>query len=582
MAIDFTKPATSDNYFTDFVPNIQGNQTELARWLDSSQSTITGTPPTYAKRYNRTSSAVEEYNGTSWAPIVFHGLTYSSGNIGIGGTPGAKLDLLGSVASNPQAIFTRGVTDPNFQLVARNGVTGSASGTVVSQVGLEYGGGFSAGIKFARGGGSSDSILSLWANSAQVLLLDNTQRVGVNAPIPRTTLHVTGSGGTSSGSLSLSPYTAGGGGTSYIMMGNSDSGGVSGPSMITAANRALSFGVGTDFTSASGGTYTEWVRFESGAAMIGTNSILNAAKLTVSAASGVARVSIQSQLAGNSDASLYLEAAGTNAGEIIYYRASTALAFLNGGAEIARINPSSFAIGTTGALNNSAKLRVYTNVNTYAAELYASGSAVRLTLANDNNLNVIESNSGALIFYRNSGSLSEAARIDVNGYMGVGVVPTAGQGRIQLDASANSGIKLGNVNNTTATVLDWYEEGTFTPTMVGQTTAGTTTYTEQSGEFTRIGNRVFFNLKLRVSTMTGTGALFISGLPYAIAGNGNITCSATVTPAAGFTMTFSGMLTATFGAGGGINLTSYASGGAATNLTVGQANGFCITGWYTC
>lgn len=69
MAISFTKPATTDNYLTEFVPNIQGNQTALAQWLDSTNTTITGTAPTYAKRYNRSTSILEEYNGTVWANL---------------------------------------------------------------------------------------------------------------------------------------------------------------------------------------------------------------------------------------------------------------------------------------------------------------------------------------------------------------------------------------------------------------------------------------------------------------------------------------------------------------------------------
>lgn len=75
MAIDFTKPATSDNYSTAFVPNIQANQTALAQWLDSTNTTITGTPPTYSKRYNRISGLIEEYGGAAWAALPLLGAT---------------------------------------------------------------------------------------------------------------------------------------------------------------------------------------------------------------------------------------------------------------------------------------------------------------------------------------------------------------------------------------------------------------------------------------------------------------------------------------------------------------------------
>lgn len=72
MAINFSTPTTTDNYLTGFVPNIQANQIALAQWLDSTNTTITGTAPTYAKRYNRASGYIEEYSGTAWANITLN------------------------------------------------------------------------------------------------------------------------------------------------------------------------------------------------------------------------------------------------------------------------------------------------------------------------------------------------------------------------------------------------------------------------------------------------------------------------------------------------------------------------------
>ena len=69
--MNFLKPATTDNYSTEFVPNVQANQTDLARWLDSTYVAITGTPPVRAKRYNRASFSMEEYDA-GWAAISFN------------------------------------------------------------------------------------------------------------------------------------------------------------------------------------------------------------------------------------------------------------------------------------------------------------------------------------------------------------------------------------------------------------------------------------------------------------------------------------------------------------------------------
>lgn len=78
-------------------------------------------------------------------------------------------------------------------------------------------------------------------------------------------------------------------------------------------------------------------------------------------------------------------------------------------------------------------------------------------------------------------------------------------GTIQF--SASQGLSFGNET------LNAYDEGVFTPTIVGATTAGTATYSTQLGRFTRIGNRVFFDIAIGWTGHTGTGAMRIAGLP---------------------------------------------------------------------
>jgi hypothetical protein len=92
---------------------------------------------------------------------------------------------------------------------------------------------------------------------------------------------------------------------------------------------------------------------------------------------------------------------------------------------------------------------------------------------------------------------------------------TTGNAKLQ---TAN-GIYLGNSANSAANVLDWYEEGTFTPTAFGTTTAGTGTYSAQTGFYTRIGRVVFFQLQLAWSAHTGVGGLRVGGLPFVAATN---------------------------------------------------------------
>jgi hypothetical protein len=71
-----------------------------------------------------------------------------------------------------------------------------------------------------------------------------------------------------------------------------------------------------------------------------------------------------------------------------------------------------------------------------------------------------------------------------------------------------------------ANTLDDYEEGTFTPTAYGSTLAGTGTYGTQFGNYTKIGNTVNFRIVLAWSAHTGTGNLYVAGLPFTQNGTG--------------------------------------------------------------
>jgi len=64
-----------------------------------------------------------------------------------------------------------------------------------------------------------------------------------------------------------------------------------------------------------------------------------------------------------------------------------------------------------------------------------------------------------------------------------------------------------------ANTLDDYEEGTFTPTAIGVSTAGTTTYLAQVGSYTKIGRQATAKSGIAYSAMTGTGELVLN-LPF--------------------------------------------------------------------
>ncbi len=107
---------------------------------------------------------------------------------------------------------------------------------------------------------------------------------------------------------------------------------------------------------------------------------------------------------------------------------------------------------------------------------------------------------GRLVFSTTADGASsptERARITNDGYLRL----------------AGKGIQF-NGDTADANSLDDYEEGTFTPTIVGGTTAGSATYSSQNGVYRKIGSLVHFSISLAWTGGTGTGSLQISGLPF--------------------------------------------------------------------
>jgi hypothetical protein len=69
----------------------------------------------------------------------------------------------------------------------------------------------------------------------------------------------------------------------------------------------------------------------------------------------------------------------------------------------------------------------------------------------------------------------------------------------------------------TSQLLNWYEEGTWTPVWGATTTDPTCTYTTQTGKYVRIGNRVTCFCEISTASKSGgTGNLRITGLPFTV------------------------------------------------------------------
>lgn len=154
-----------------------------------------------------------------------------------------------------------------------------------------------------------------------------------------------------------------------------------------------------------------------------------------------------------------------------------------------------------GTLSNSG---IHTNTNATASTTTATGAHV-IT----GGLGV-----GGAVF---AGSLNTAGNIAQTGATTI----STGTGTNTLNG--NVVVTTGKTITTVSGIifsdetLSQYDEGTWTPTIKGDGTAGTPTYTTQFGKYTRIGNVVHAVFRVAISAKTGiAGNIQIGGLPFNI------------------------------------------------------------------
>lgn len=116
----------------------------------------------------------------------------------------------------------------------------------------------------------------------------------------------------------------------------------------------------------------------------------------------------------------------------------------------------------------------------------------------------------------NSGVVRERIRIN----SGADRISLKPDGYDSIDVTSHGLYFHNNSTSTNPTVLDWYEEGTWTPGIYGSSSHGSTSYSAREGYYTRIGNIVTVNLYI-VGTWTSapSGQVRISGLPFMTSSN---------------------------------------------------------------
>lgn len=154
------------------------------------------------------------------------------------------------------------------------------------------------------------------------------------------------------------------------------------------------------------------------------------------------------------------------------------------------------------------------NISTVGGMGLFSGS---LLYAGAGDTTLLFSSGGDAILPRGSAGAARDNAVDLGNatnrwkdiYLAGDVVIRSGQG-IDFSATAGTG---------TSELFSDYEEGVFTPTIIGGTSAGTGTYSQQDGVYTKVGNLVTVSCYLAFTAHTGSGQMKVSGLPFAGVGS---------------------------------------------------------------
>ena len=170
------------------------------------------------------------------------------------------------------------------------------------------------------------------------------------------------------------------------------------------------------------------------------------------------------------------------------------------------------------------------NVADLLVQHTGSGAAAvaRLTLHAGSNANsgcqlglIVGSHSWYLETPKNAGNLNfmkggQKFRMTGDGHFGID------DGNLQINGSGHGvDFAQGASTGTAANILDEYEEGTFTPSIIRSSAGYSGSYNYRHGVYTRIGRFVFCYIDVDIASFTGGGGhVGLSGLPFSVNNHG--------------------------------------------------------------